>query len=209
MNMEQINELKEAIKNEGNFKSQTYKGIKYEIVRHEHLGHLCGYLHYMPKNEKERDITENNFHGGITYENDGVIGFDCAHASDLSLLKIELDKKFGFNMPRFLNPEYRTMQYVEDILKKTIDNIVSGKNGEPEMSYQWDFEKLKKLKEEQDKIVDEKKVEEMVKTIRKGNFTVISDERLKELHVQEKALEVLLNGTISLTQDIQGVIPND
>lgn len=209
MNMNQINEIKDAIKKEGNFKSQTYKGIKYEIVRHEHLGHLCGYLHYTPKDDEERDIIESNFHGGITYENDGVIGFDCAHASDLSLSKIELDKKLGFDMAKFLNPKYRTMQYVEDILKSTIDKIVVSKNEEPEMTYQWDFGKLKKIKEEQDKIVDEKKIEEMVKTIRKGNFTVISDERLKELHVQEKALEMLLNGTISLMEDIQGVIPND
>ncbi len=209
MNMDQINELKDAIKEEGNFKSQTYKGIKYEIVRHEHLGHLCGYLHYMPKNEKERDIIENNFHGGITYENDGVIGFDCAHASDLSLLKIELDKKFGFNMPKFLNPEYRTMQYVEDILKKTIDNIVSVRNGEPEMSYQWDFSKLEEIKREQEKEAKMKTITKYAEMLYNGGFTVLSDERVRELRTKEQALHKLSAGMVSLCEDVLDVIDHD
>lgn len=209
MNMEQINEMKEVIKKEGNFKSQTHKGFKYEIVRHEHLGHLCGYLHYTPKNEKERDIIESNFHGGITYENDGVIGFDCVHASDLSLAKIELDKKLGFDMANFLNPKYRTMQYVEDILKSTIDKIVASKNGEPEMTYQWDFPKLEDIKREQEKEAKRKTITKYAEMLYNGEFTVLSDERVRELRTKEQALHKLSAGMVSLCEEVLDVIEHD
>lgn len=209
MNMDQINEMKDAIKKEGNFKSQTYKGVKYEIVRHEHLGHLCGYLHYTPKDDEERNIIESNFHGGITYENDGVIGFDCAHASDLSLSKIELDKELGFDMPKFLNPKYRTMQYVEDILKSTIDKIVVSKNEEPEMSYQWDFSKLEEIKREQEKEAKMKTITQYAEMLYNGGFTVLSDERVRELRTKEQALHKLSAGMVSLCEEVLDVIDRD
>lgn len=207
MNMEQINEMKEAIKNEGNFKSQTYKGFKYEIVRHEHLGHLCGYLHYTPKNEEERDIIDNVFHRGITYENDGVIGFDCAHAIDLSPMKIEMNEKFGLGTPTFLNPKYRTMQYVEDILKRTIDKLVNRKS--EKQDYKWDFEQLEKIKEEQKEQAKQERIQEYAKLLHDENFVVVSNERLQELKMKERMLSKLSTGIVSALEDVTEVIKHD
>lgn len=204
-----LKEMQKLIEKEGNFLSNIYKGIKYEVIRHKTFGHLCGYLYYTPKNEHERELIDTDFHCGITYENDGVIGFDCGHAIDNSPLQLKIYESTGNKFPILLNPEYRTMKYVEDILKKTIDNIVSGKNEKPEQSYEWEYDKLQKIKEEQDKNTEQALIEKMVKTIRKGNFTVISDERLSELHTKEKTLEKLSGGMVSLCEEVLDVIDHD
>jgi len=58
--------------------------ISCAIIRMPHRGHLCGYVRVpdawiIPSNP-------DNFyscHGGVTYEEDRWLGFDCAHACDL------------------------------------------------------------------------------------------------------------------------------
>lgn len=203
----ELKEMKELVEKEGNFRSQIYKGIRYEIVRHEDLGHLCGYLHYTPKNEGERDIIENNFHGGITYENDGVIGFDCAHATDLSPKKIEMDENFGLGTPTFLNPKYRTMQYVEDILKRTIDKLVDRKS--EKQDYKWDFEQLVQIKGQQKEQSKEQAIKEYAKLLYDENFVVVSNERLQELKMKERMLSKISGGMVSVLEDITEVIKHD
>lgn len=195
--------MKELVKKEGNFRSQIYKGIRYEIVRHESFGHLCGYLHYNPKTEEERDVIDNVFHRGITYENDGVIGFDCAHAIDLSPKKIEIDGKFGLGIPTFLKPEYRTMQYVEDILKRTIDKLVDRKS--EKQGYKRDFNQLEQIKDQQ----KEQAIKEYAKLLYDENFVVVSNERLQELKMKERVLSKLTGGIVSALEDVTEVIKHD
>lgn len=78
-----------------------HAGYKCLILRHDEMGHLCGYVgvpkghlcygksrHYMPY----EDLLSVSVHGGLTYseEGDGIywalgywwFGFDCAHAWD-------------------------------------------------------------------------------------------------------------------------------
>lgn len=203
----ELKEMKELVKKEGNFRSQIYKGIRYEIVRHEHLGHLCGYLHYTPKNEGERDIIDNVFHRGITYENDGVIGFDCAHATDLSPKKIEMDEKFGLGTPTFLNPKYRTMQYVEDILKRTIDKLVDRKS--EKQDYKWDFEQLEQIKDQQKEQSKEQAIKEYAKLLHDENFVVVSNERLQELKMKERVLSKIAGRMVSALENVAEVIKHD
>ncbi|WP_232754384.1 hypothetical protein [Macrococcoides caseolyticum] len=203
----ELKEMKELVKNEGNFKSRMYKGIRYEIVRYEHLGHLCGYLHYIPKNDEERDVIDCIFHRGITYENDGVIGFDCAHATDLSPKKIEMDEKFGLGTPTFLNPEYRTIQYVEDILKRTIDKLVDRKS--EKQDYKRDFEQLEQIKDQQKEQSKEQAIKEYAKLLYDENFVVVSNERLQELKMKERVLSKLTGGIVSVLEDITEVIKHD
>lgn len=203
----ELKEMKELVKKEGNFRSQIYKGIRYEIVRHEDLGHLCGYLHYTPKNEEERDIIDNVFHRGITYEDDGVIGFDCAHAIDLSPKKIEMAEKFMLGTPTLLKPEYRTMQYVEDILKRAIEKLVDRKSRN--QGYKWDFEQLEQIKDQQKEQSKEQAIKEYAKLLHDENFVVVSNERLQELKMKERMLSNISGGMVSVLEDITEVIKHD
>ncbi|UTH07922.1 hypothetical protein [Macrococcoides canis] len=205
----ELKEMKELVKKEGNFKSRMYKGIRYEIVRYEHLGHLCGYLHYIPKNDEERDAIDYNFHRGITYENEGVIGFDCAHAIDLSPKKIEIDGKFGLGIPTFLKPEYRTMQYVEDILKRTIDKLVEDKSNKQESDYKWDFEQLEQIKDQQKEDKKEQAIKEYAELLYAEDYVVVSNERMQELKLKEKMLGKLTDGMATVLKGVEGVIIND
>lgn len=203
----ELKEMKELVEKEGNFRSQIYKGIRYEIVRHESFGHLCGYLHYNPKNDEERYVIDNVFHRGITYENDGVIGFDCAHAIDLSPMKIEMNEKFGLGTPSFLKSEYRTIQYVEDILKRTIDKLVDRKS--EKQSYKWDFEQLEQIKDQQKEQSKEQAIKEYAKLLHDENFVVVSNERLQELKMKERMLSKISGGMVSVLEDITEVIKHD
>lgn len=203
----ELKEMKELVKKEGNFRSQIYKGIRYEIVRYEHLGHLCGYLHYIPKNEEERDAIDYIFHRGITYENDGVIGFDCAHAIDLSPKKIEMDGKFGLGIPTFLKPEYRTIQYVEDTLKRTIDKLVDRKS--EKQDYKWDFEQLEQIKDQQKEQSKEQAIKEYAKLLHDENFVVVSNERLQELKMKERVLSKIAGRMVSALENVAEVIKHD
>lgn len=64
----------------------NYKGYDCEILRHDTIGHLCGYV-YLDKNHNYYKDPNNEYslevHGGITYSTDNKIGFDCAHSGDL------------------------------------------------------------------------------------------------------------------------------
>ncbi|TDM18093.1 hypothetical protein [Macrococcoides canis] len=205
----ELKEMKELVKKEGNFKSRMYKGIRYEIVRYEHLGHLCGYLHYIPKNDEERDAIDYIFHRGITYENDGVIGFDCAHAIDLSPKKIEMAEKFMLGTPTLLKPEYRTMQYVEDILKRTIDKLVEDKSNTQESDYKWDFEKLEQIKDQQKEDKKEQAIKEYAELLYAEDYVVVSNQRMQELKLKEKMLGKLTDGMATVLKGVEEVIIND
>lgn len=59
-------------------------GFKYEIVAMRDMGHRCGYI-TLPDDMKNMQFYQTDLvdaHGGITYQEDNVIGFDCAHHGD-------------------------------------------------------------------------------------------------------------------------------
>lgn len=123
--------IKSLIEQEGKEKKFEYRGFRCLIKRHAQLGHLCGYieipdnhiLHNMDYDEIEKmyDYALPS-HGGLTFSGRSVgaegylIGFDCAHAGDyipLGPLSSQLS----------LGETYRTMGYVETVLKEMIDFI--------------------------------------------------------------------------------------
>ena len=65
----------------------TYKGRRCKIVMDPDLGHYCGYI----RTGLRGSLTTTKIHrlvdvnGGITYgvDEDGWIGFDCAHSHDI------------------------------------------------------------------------------------------------------------------------------
>lgn len=67
----------------------TYKGKRCKITKDEDLGHYCGYVQTGLRGNI--NTTDNKiFHlidvnGGITYgiDDDGWLGFDCAHSHDI------------------------------------------------------------------------------------------------------------------------------
>lgn len=121
-------EVKKLIAEEGNYKAFEYKGYKCRIMRRgQELVHLCGYVG-LPKGhkyfEKDYDYIGVDVHGGLTYAGDSLmnqpetdlwwIGFDCAHGGDLSYLESSYQVE---------SDEYRTMEYVENEIKKLVDQL--------------------------------------------------------------------------------------
>lgn len=109
-------QLKTMIQEEGDWKEDEYKGIKYEIKRHPILMHLCGYVFIENLTDEQYEILDSNFHCGVTFKEEGKYGFDCAHAFDLVPAQY-----FMFKHDTKL--QYRTMSYVEENLKYTIDQL--------------------------------------------------------------------------------------
>ena len=129
-------ELNAILQKEGNYKAFEYKGYKCRILRmgegmdpEYRLFHLCGYVLLTKEDRcygKEYDTIPYTVHGGFTYSSHRLhnqpeewwrIGFDCAHACDISL-------------PYQLNSElssavYRTMDYVEEELKRLVDQVLA------------------------------------------------------------------------------------
>lgn len=105
--------LQTIIKLEGNKLSFRYKGLECEVLRMtKGNGHLCGYVTTKrPLTEDEADSIR--VHGGITYHEGNVVGFDCAHYMDLT------PNFVGFNE----NATYRTMGYVKREVKRMVDYI--------------------------------------------------------------------------------------
>lgn len=113
-----VEEINKTVAMEGDYKKFTYKDIECEIKRVPWSGHLCGYLHTGGLTDKERDIVDYNFYFGITYEQDGVYGFDCAHFRDI--MPNTMQDMYNTSGS---NDTYKTMGYVENILKETIDEL--------------------------------------------------------------------------------------
>ena len=112
-------EIEQKVKDEGDYKGFVYHDVACEIKRVGGMGHLCGYLHLDRVTEDVRDIIDEHFHGGITYENDDVYGFECIHLGDLTPRHLERYEMMFSNYET-----YKTMAYVELCLKRTIDELI-------------------------------------------------------------------------------------
>lgn len=98
-----------------------YKGYKAYILRHE-LGFLNGYLEVGESYPEELEFIS---HGGITYDNDGIIGFDCAQYNDLVPYFYLNDKDDTRK-----DVVYRELEYVKGTLMEMIDFLVKDDKNE-------------------------------------------------------------------------------
>lgn len=98
-----------------------YRGTKAKVVRQTKYGYLCGYvLVSSDRTEEMMDDLDLIAHGGITYDRDGWLGFDCAHYGDLNIEMLRLLKD------NEISTEYETykeLSYVVGKLKEMIDKI--------------------------------------------------------------------------------------
>ena len=109
--VDKLDRALEKIKSEPNRETFTYEGYKCLIVRHPEFGHLCGYVG-IPEGhkyyKKHYDDVPLEVHGGLTFsdfwedENDNLwyLGFDCAHAWDLSPFMHKRDREIYNSQPR-------------------------------------------------------------------------------------------------------------
>lgn len=101
-----------------------YLGYTLKVTRYNEYGHLCGYIKTnFDMTNDVYEALENNSHGGITYDNENWIGFDCNHAWDFNLdmyWKLE-EIGVGADVETHLTQEtYRNLEYVIQTLKNMI-----------------------------------------------------------------------------------------
>ena len=59
-------------------------GWRIELIRGDVTGAWCGYAVPPPHFELEVNADGLDVHGGVTWQGDGKIGFDCAHWNDFA-----------------------------------------------------------------------------------------------------------------------------
>ncbi|WP_026859372.1 hypothetical protein [Jeotgalicoccus psychrophilus] len=119
MELENHYQIEQKINDEGDYKSFSYQNVFCEIKRIKGMGHLCGYLHLDSVTDDAREIINEHFHCGITYEHDDVYGFDCTHVGDINPAYLH-DPSY----PEWPGETYKTMRYVEVKLKNSLDALV-------------------------------------------------------------------------------------
>lgn len=111
----------------GYSKEQDYKDYHIAIYRTGKYGHLCGYIFIeVDEDSKTYDIINEHFHGGITLYKNHVVGFDCTHSWDFSLKYYDTMVEMGnpYVAPPNEFEVYRTVDYVENCLKETVDALI-------------------------------------------------------------------------------------
>ena len=127
-------ELFALVKQEGDKKLFTYEGFECAIIRNTRPGFkfLCGYVNI--REDISFDLEDNiDVHGGITYQSlvpensdwlpSGYwLGFDCGHFGDLCPGAFEVFPEVLW--PDFEEEEYRTMEYVENQIKRMVHQLI-------------------------------------------------------------------------------------
>ena len=54
--------------------------LKAYIWKHPYFGTYCGYV---DRSHVKQDLSNLDVHGGVTYEDELLVGFDCNHSYDL------------------------------------------------------------------------------------------------------------------------------
>ena len=102
-------------------------GYKCRITRHDHFGHLCGYVGISKshplygKHYSDDEIENLDAHGGLTHSGEDQddkdtwwFGFDCSHGGDLSpKMLVHLIGNGHTYTPDKGSDVYRTWEYVE------------------------------------------------------------------------------------------------
>lgn len=99
-----------------------YRGYKLEVVRQQSLGHLCAYLdlrHCPFDFEEAKEIANQLFHCGVTYEHKQMIGFDCAHYEDICPQMPHSDGTYFWG-----KSSYKTYAYAKRKLESSVDEIL-------------------------------------------------------------------------------------
>ncbi|WP_346564568.1 hypothetical protein [Staphylococcus haemolyticus] len=109
--------------------SFKYKGYTAQIRRIQEYGHLCGYVKAdIQDYSKEYEIVGEHAHGGVTWNENGWIGFDCIHLGDFSLHQYEMFEKIDGINPIGMDEgkNYRDFEYVKSNLQEIIDALIRG-----------------------------------------------------------------------------------
>ena len=101
----------------------VYKGRTCIVVRNYATGSFCGYV-CVPENhsifDKGRDyiVCELDVHGGVTFVEDDMIGFDTAHYGDYCPAMESMGLSLGGS-----KANYRNLEYTIKELKGLVDQI--------------------------------------------------------------------------------------
>lgn len=95
-------------------KTWDYKGTTCSIVLNERLGHYCGYVRFAANpfargGPVEAFLDYVPVHGGITYHNGNVFGYDCGHCDDKS------------------NPDLRDIEWLTKHTEAFADALIAAK----------------------------------------------------------------------------------
>lgn len=129
-----------------------HKGIRCQALRSQ-MGAWLGYC-FWPEGHPHRPTSEEEFrycrkynvHGGITFCNEEKIGFDCAHADDLTpreqkiSAEIEVKHPFSEHMnkmieelkkkhKKFRTKTYRDMEFVQKHCRNLAEQILDYQKG--------------------------------------------------------------------------------
>ena len=127
----------------------TSHGLKCLIIRHSHMGHLCGYVRfpYGPMRKKpirhNRIVGKNGYslaefwdiqaHGGLTFSSKPGhylakgkmwLGFDCAHWDDVVPHVLDTLKLIGSTIDPYVGGTYKTIEYVREETEQLAAQIV-------------------------------------------------------------------------------------
>ncbi|MBN6203702.1 hypothetical protein JZH61_07650 [Staphylococcus saprophyticus] len=104
-----------------------YLGYTAKAVRYSEYSHLCGYIKKdFELSDEMYEALNDNSHGGITYDNEDCIGFDCNHARDFNLARYYQFKEIGLGVDfetHLQHETYRDLNYVIQTLKNMISAI--------------------------------------------------------------------------------------
>ena len=117
-------------------KEFLYKGLKCEVKINENMGFRCGYV-TLPENHpfisKNYNYLDVDCHGGLTYKEYRVIGFDCGHCGDgidLNLISNsdirEAQIKIKSTIPN-MEDEVKSLEFVENECIKIVDQALNHK----------------------------------------------------------------------------------
>jgi hypothetical protein len=117
--------LKVVLESESNKFQGVFKGYRYKAYRHVILSGLCSHIYWCGyvyhKNILHEDILDNlRVHGGISYNKDLIIGFDCSHGG------VDL-----FSNHEHFKTEYATYKnkaFVKWQIKKLINQLIKLEN---------------------------------------------------------------------------------
>ena len=83
------------------------------------MGAWCGYVE-LPADHPDAGVNYNDMevqvHGGLTYSDGCMFGFDCAHWNDIAPVMLLLRPESY--LTRNMGEEYRTLEYVRDQCKE-------------------------------------------------------------------------------------------
>lgn len=94
-------------------------------VKRNHFFVWCGYVEFTHKDE----IENVNVHGGITYDDGYMIGFDCAHWRDITPMnfihKTKMLESIGFIIENGDEETYKDYNYIVEETRKLAEQLAA------------------------------------------------------------------------------------